>query len=51
MIGFCLLVPIMLGFIALALLMTAFGGFFEMVPMFWKAGLFFGFLWIYMTAE
>ena len=51
MIGFCLLVPIMFGFIALALLMTALGGFFEMVSMFWKAGLFFGFLWLYITAE
>jgi hypothetical protein len=41
----------MIGFIAIALLATSFGGLSDMLPFLWKPALFFGFLWVYMTAK
>jgi hypothetical protein len=50
MIIFCLLTPFLFGFVALTLMLIATGGLVEMLPYLWKAALFFGFLWFYMTA-
>lgn len=49
-VGLCVLTPVMMAFTAMALVTFAGGGF-QAVAIWWKAALFFLFLWLYLNPE